>query len=133
MRSLMCARISRSGLVGKDSDNDVKVYGKMFGHIEYRCSAENIENTYVNCSDDGRQFFTGRETIQVNPRVNFTYTADLRLTRSSSSILDLKMTFGPLGGERPAGLVFTPDTGTPLTHGYTEFNGKRLTVDGLAP
>ena len=110
MRSLMRARISRSGLVRKANDIDVKVYGKMSGHIEYRRSAANIEKTYVNCSDDGRQVFTGPETMQVNPRGNSTYTADLRLTGSSSSILDLKMTFGPLGGERPAGLMFTPDT-----------------------
>jgi hypothetical protein len=48
--------------------------------------------------------------------------------------MELKMTFGPLGGERPAGLVFAPDaTGKALTYGYTEFNGKRLAVDGLAP
>jgi hypothetical protein len=122
------------GLVKKTADINVKVYGKASGHIEYRRSATNIEKVYVNFSDDGRDVYAGRETMQVNPRGNSTYTADVRVTGANPGVMDLKITFGPLGGAHPAGLLFTPDTsGAPLTHGYAEYKGKRLTVESLAP
>src|SRR5262249_34963803 len=122
------------GLVKKTNDIEVKVYGKASGHIEYRRSATNIEKVYVNFSDDGRDVYAGRETMQVNPRGNSTYTADVHVTGTNPGVMDLKITFGPLGGAHPAGLLFTPDTsGAPLTRGYAEYKGKRLKVDGLAP
>lgn len=122
------------GLVQKSNDIDVKVYGTVSGHITYRRTATTIEKVYVNFSDNGRRIYAGRETMQLNSRGNSTYTADLRLSGTDSGVMDLKMTFGPLSGERPAGLVFAPDpSGVPLTRGYAEYNRKRVTVDGLAP
>lgn len=118
----------------KADDVDVKVYGRKSGHITYRRSAERIEKTYVDFSDDGEKVYSGRETMQMNPGGNSTYTADVRLSGTKSGVMDLKVTFGPLRGDPPVALIFTPDaSGTPLTHGYAEYDGRRLEVDRLVP
>lgn len=122
------------GLVNKTQDIDVKVYGRASGHIEYRRSAASIEKTYVNFSDDGKSVYAGRETMQVNPRGNSTYTADVRLTGDKPGVMNLKMTFGPLSGSPAAKLIFDPDaSGTPQSGGYTEYAGQRLNVADLLP
>jgi hypothetical protein len=65
---------------------------------------------------------------------NSTYTADLRLSGANTGAMNLTMTFGPLGGDRPARLIFDQEaTGAPMSRGYAEYNGKRLTVDQLVP
>lgn len=123
-----------SSLVRKTNDTEIKVYGRASGHIEYRRSAGQISKIYVNYSDDGRSTYTGRETTQINMRGNSTYTADLRLSGPAPGRMQLTMTFGPLGGDRPARLVFDPDaTGAPSSRGYAEYGGKRLSVDQLVP
>lgn len=118
----------------KSQNIDVKVYGRASGHILYRRTPAGIEKTYVNFSDDGRDTYTGREATRSDPRGNSTYTADLRLSGSNSGAMNLTITFGPLAGERPARLVFDRNAaGVPMSRGYAEYNGRRLTVDQLAP
>jgi len=122
------------GLAAKSSNIDVKVYGKASGHIVYRRTPSSIEKTYVNYSDDGRNIFVGREAMQLNPRAFSTYTADLRLSGDKAGAMNLKMTFGPLGGDLPARLVFDKDaSGAPLSRGYAEYDGRRLNVESFAP
>jgi hypothetical protein len=121
-------------LVRKTTETDVKVYGRASGHIEYRRSPGRISKTYVNFSDDGRSSYSGTETTQINMGGNSTYTADLRLAGANTGAMTLTMTFGPLGGDRPARLIFDRDaTGAPMSRGFAEYNGKRLTVDQLVP
>jgi hypothetical protein len=116
-------------------DIDVKVYGRRSGYLRYRKNATGVvEKTYVDYSDDGQDVYSGAERLQADPRGNSTYTANIKLSGPRPGVMDLKMTFGPLGGESPARLIFTPDaSGVPLTHGDAEFGGQRLTVEGLVP
>jgi hypothetical protein len=115
-------------------DIDVKVYGKTSGYISYRRTPGGvIEKTYVDFSDDGRSVYSGTERTQADPRGRSTYTAKLKLTGPRPGEMDLKITFGPLGGELPAEIIFAPDSsGAPLTRGYAEYDGQRLSVDTLA-
>lgn len=114
---------------------NVKVYGRRSGYIEYRRTPEGVtRKTYVNFSDDGQSIYSGSESMEANPRGRSTYRAQLRLSGARSGIMDLAITFGPLGGRLPAQIIFAPDaSGTPLTHGYAEFEGMRLSVDTLLP
>lgn len=122
------------GLAAKASNIDVKVYGKVSGHIVYRRTPSSIEKIYTDYSDDGRNVYSGQEMMQLNPRAFSTYTADLRVSGDKPGVMDLKMTFGPLGGELPARLVFDRDaSGAPRSHGFAEYDGRRLTVESLAP
>lgn len=112
---------------------DVKVYGRSSGYLTYRRTlAGVIEKQYVNFSDDGRSTYSGMERLEANPRGRSTYTAKLQLTGPRPGVMDLKMTFGPLGGPRPAELIFTPDAaGVPMTHGYAEYAGRRIDASTL--
>lgn len=48
--------------------------------------------------------------------------------------MDMKITFGPLGGALPAQIVFSPDdAGKPQSYGYAEYAGRRLDVSALTP
>jgi hypothetical protein len=88
----------------------------------------------VNFSDDGAGVYSGSERMALNPQGRSTYTADVRLTGAKSGAMELQLTFGPIGDELPAYLVFDKDdAGKPLTHGYAEYDGQRLTVDTLVP
>lgn len=119
---------------GKPQNIDVKVYGQKLGHIAYRRTPTGIEKTYVNFSNDGHSIWNGRETMQPDPRGRSTYTADVTLTGEKPGIMKLKMTLGPLDGDLPAELIFAPDaSGTPLSHGYAEYGGKRLNIQDLTP
>ena len=121
-------------LVRKTNETDVKVYGRASGHIEYRRSATRISKTYVNYSDNARSTYSGRESMQINVQGNSTYSADLQVTGANTGAMNLTMTFGPLGGDQPARLIFDRDaTGAPMSRGYAEYNGKRLSVDRLVP
>lgn len=112
----------------------MKVHGRRSRYIQYRRSADTIEKVYVNFSDDGRDVYAGREAMRSNPRGNSTYSAELRVKGRDEGGMNLVMTFGPLGGDNPARLIFDKDaSGKSLSHGYAEFNGKRLTVDTLIP
>src|SRR3546814_16913490 len=72
--------------------------------------------------------------MQANPRGRSTYTAQIKLAGSTPGAMDLKMTFGPLGGKLPAPLVFTADeAGRPLTQGHAEYDGRRIDVRTLVP
>lgn len=122
------------GLVKKSRDIDVKVYCRVSGQIAYRRTPTHIEKTYTNYSDDGRAIYAGRETTDLNPTGTSTYVTDLRVTGAKTGAMDLKLSFGPLGGERPARINFDRDaSGVPLTHGFAEYDGQRLTVETLAP
>ena len=115
-------------------DINVKVYGRKSGYISYRRTPDGVvEKTYVDFSDDGRSTYSGTERTAANPQGRSTYTAKLKLSGPKAGVMDLKMTFGPLRGELPAEIIFAPDSsGVPLTHGYVEYDGRRLTVDALA-
>lgn len=120
----------------KTREIDAKVYGKHSGHITYRRTpAGVIEKTYSNFSDDGLHVYTGRETMQNNPRGTSIYTADVSLTGPKPGVMKLKMTFGPATDfYKPTKILFTPDaSGVPLSNGYTEYDGKRLDVSSLTP
>jgi hypothetical protein len=123
------------GYARASQDINVKVYGRKAGYITYRHTAAGlIEKTYVGFSDDGQNTYSGSERMEVNPRGHSTYTARVTLSGPRPGTMDLKMTFGPLGANPPARIIFTPDeTGSPLTHGYVEYEGQRLTVDTLSP
>ena len=48
--------------------------------------------------------------------------------------MKLQITFGPLGGPKPAAIDFTPQAdGQPRSRGFAEYGGRRLSVDRLAP
>lgn len=124
--------------VRKSSDIDVKVYGRHSGYIQYRRTMTGmggtIEKRYVDYSDDGQSVYTGSETMRIDPRGRSTYTANVKLAGPRPGVMNLKITFGPLGGELPAKLVFARDqSGQPLTHGFAEYGGRRLNVDRLVP
>lgn len=114
---------------------DVKVYGRHSGYITYRRTPQGVtEKTYFDFSDDGKSFYSGSEKMVANPRGQSTYTAKLSLKGPRPGTMDLQMTFGPLGGDLPARLIFAPDgKGVPLTHGYAEYDGRRIDVDKMAP
>lgn len=116
-------------------DIEAKVYGRRSGYIEYRRTPDGVvQKTYVDFSDDGRSVYSGVERTAANPRGRSTYTARLKLSGPRPGVMDLKITFGPLGGAHPAQIIFAPDaSGAPLTRGYVEYDGRRLTVDALAP
>lgn len=121
---------------GKAQDIDVKVYGRHSGHITYRRTpAGLIEKTYTNYSDDGRQVWSGRETMQNNPRGNSTYAADITLTGPRPGVMKLKMTFGPATDfYEPTRLLFgASPSGAPLSQGYAEYDKRRLEVGSLIP
>jgi len=117
----------------KSHDIDVKVYGRKSGYITYRRTPKgSIEKTYVNFSDENGIVYSGRETMQANPRGRSTYTADIKLSGPKPGVMKLTMTFGPLQGEYPAELILTPDpAGEPTSRGYTEYGGRRLDVADL--
>ncbi|HUD30997.1 MAG TPA: hypothetical protein VMQ93_19200 [Novosphingobium sp.] len=122
------------GLAEATKEAHVKVYGRASGYITYDRTASSITKTYVNFSDDGASTYEGRERTQADPRANSTYEADVRLTGKRSGVMKLKMTFGPLGGPTPARIVFERDTaGTPASHGYAQFEGRRIEVGSLVP
>ena len=114
---------------------DVKVYGRKSGHIEYHRAPNGItEKVYVDFSDDGRQTYSGSEKLVANPRGRSTYTANVRLTGPKSGIMDLKISFGPLGGKLPAEILFGQEQdGTAMTRGYVEYGGQRLNAERLRP
>jgi hypothetical protein len=115
-------------------DVDVKVYGHASGFIRYRRTGPTIEKTYSDFSDDGRAVYSGRETTTVNPAGNSVYNADLRLAGPKAGVMAMQVTFGPLGGPRPAALSFAPDaSGQPATRGYAQYNGLRLEASALVP
>lgn len=114
---------------------DVKVYGRHSGYIKYRRTAKGaIEKTYVDFSDNGDEIYSGSEQLQANPGGRSTYTAKIKLVGSKPGAMDLKITFGPLGGALPAEIVFDADpSGKPLTQGYAEYDGRRIDVGSLLP
>ncbi|MDP3676680.1 MAG: hypothetical protein Q8R44_16545 [Novosphingobium sp.] len=120
----------------KPRDIDVKVYGRQSGHLTYRRTPQGvIEKSYVNFSDDGQHVYVGRETMQSNPRGNSTYIADVALTGPRPGTMRLNLTFGPATSfYEMTRILFTPDaSGKPLSHGYAEYDGKRLKVEDLTP
>lgn len=115
---------------------DVKVYGRHSGFITYiRTPTGRIEKTYVNFSDDGRNVYSGRETMDYNPRAQSTYLADVTLTGPKPGRMDLRMTFGPATDfYNPTKILFAPDaSGKPLSSGSVEYDGQRLDVSELLP
>ncbi|MCL4673538.1 MAG: hypothetical protein KJZ64_11515 [Sphingomonadaceae bacterium] len=120
----------------QSKDIDVKVYGRHSGHIAYsRTPAGRIEKTYVNFSDDGQNVYSGRETMDYNPRANSTYRADVTLTGPKPGRMNLRMTFGPATDfYNPTKILFAPDaSGQPLSSGFVEYDGQRLDVSELLP
>jgi hypothetical protein len=116
-------------------DFDVKVYGRASGYLTYRSTADGtMEKVYHDFSDDGRNVYSGSERMQGNPRGRSTYTADVALKGPTPGEMKLKITFGPLGGERPSQILFENDTsGRPLSLGYAQYGTKRLEVSSLVP
>lgn len=120
----------------QSKDIDVKVYGRHSGYITYsRTPAGRIEKAYVNFSDDGRNVYSGRETMNYNPRANSTYLADVTLTGPKPGRMNLRMTFGPATDfYNPTKILFAPDaSGQPLSSGFAEYDGRRLDVSELLP
>jgi hypothetical protein len=120
----------------KSKDIDVKVYGRSSGYITYRRTpAGRIEKTYVNFSDDGQNVYSGRETMDYNPRANSTYWADVTLAGPKAGRMTLRMTFGPATDfYNPTRILFAPDaSGQPLSSGFAEYGGQRLNVSDLLP
>ncbi len=115
-------------------DIDVKVYGRASGYIQYKRTPEAIVKTYVDFSDDGKSAYSGRETTMSNPKGISVYTADITLSGQDQGRMDLTISFGPISGEVPATIIFTPNAnGVPLSRGYAEYNGRRLNVSDLLP
>lgn len=122
------------GLAKRDQDVQQRVYGKVSGYLDYRRSRGVTEKTYVGFSDDGRHVYRGYERMNANPSATSVYTAAIDLVGSISGVMHLTVTFGPLGGNRPAQLIFTPQAdGQPASRGYAEYGGRRLDVADLVP
>lgn len=117
------------------SNIDVKVYGRHSGYLVYRRTPTGLfEKTYVDYSDDGQSVYSGRERMEANPRGRSTYTADVQLKGPRPGVMNLKITFGPLGGAKPAALIFSADeNGAPLSRGHAQYDGQRIDVDALVP
>jgi hypothetical protein len=121
-------------LAGRSHQIDVKVYGRASGYIAYHRTPALIEKVYVNFSDDGRTVWSGREATQINPRGNSSYMADLQVSGEHSGVMDLTVTFGPLGGAHPASLLLAPDAaGRAQSRGFAEYQGQRLDLSKLVP
>jgi hypothetical protein len=120
---------SKSGVI------DVKVYGKHSGYVTYRRTPDGVTaKAYFAFSDDGKSTYSGSERMAADPQSRSTYIADVRVTGQHHGTMDLKMTFGPLFGPKPAEILFAPDdAGVPLSHGYTEFDGRRIDVETMVP
>ncbi len=113
---------------------DVKVFGRASGSIHYVRAGARTEKTYTNFSDDGRETYDGQEMMLADPRGRSTYTADVRLTGPKPGVMAMQITSGPLGGPRPAAIIFAPDEpGKPATRGYVQFAGQRLAASALLP
>lgn len=114
---------------------DLRVYGRHTGYINYRrTNAGLIEKRYENYSDDGQSFWSGSERTIANPLVGATYVADVRLTGNEQGRMDIRMSFGPLGAQPPAAIIFAPDeAGVPQSRGYAEYRGQRREVAVLVP
>lgn len=114
---------------------DVRVYGRHSGHIDYRRAADGTTTkSYEQFSDDGRSIFSGSERMVANPAGRSVYTADITLSGERHGRMDLTMVFGPLGGPLPAQIIFeADDAGRPASHGYAEYEGRRLEVADLRP
>lgn len=122
------------GLARRDQTLDLRVYGKVSGHILYRRAGGLVEKTYVDFSDDGQHVYRGFERMDANPRAKSTYTAAIDLVGSVPGAMHLTVTFGPLAGDLPARLIFTDEgDGRPASRGYAEYGGKRLDVTDLVP
>jgi hypothetical protein len=121
-------------LATRDREIDARVYGKVSGHLEYRRKGGRIEKTYSDFSDDGRHVYSGFERMDADPRGQSTYTAAIDLTGEIPGAMHLTVTFGPLSGDRPARLDFSPDaSGAPASRGFAEYRGRRLEVAALVP
>lgn len=122
-----------------EADIGVIVYGKHSGYLTYKQQKPNRfqslhEKRYYDFSDDGDSVFNGAEIMNANLAGNSVYTADVTLTGSKPGKMKLKATFGRLGGAGvvPARLIFDEDaSGEPQTGGFVEYDGKRLTFEGL--
>jgi hypothetical protein len=119
----------------KSHDIDVKVYGRKSGYLTYRRTPKgSIEKTYVDFSDENGMVYSGRETMQVNPRGRSTYTADITLSGPKPGAMKLSMTFGPIEGERPAELIVAADqAGGAMSRGYVEYGGRRVNAADFVP
>lgn len=123
-----------SSLAARTQNMDVKVYGRTSGYLTYRRTPATIEKRYFDFSDDGRNVYSGAETLQLNMGGRSTYVADVTLAGPQPGRMDLKLTFGPLGGNRPATIIFDKDeSGAPLTRGYAQMGDRRLDVSALVP
>jgi len=121
-----------------EADTDVIVYGKHSGYLTFKQQKPNrLESThekrYFDFSDDGDAVYNGVEFMDANLVGNSVYTADITLTGSKPGEMKLKATFGPLaGGGEPARLIFDDDASGELqTGGYVEYDGQRLTFEGI--
>ena len=120
----------------KAHDIDVKVYGRKSGYIIYKRTPTGlIEKVYVDFSDDGRQVYTGRESMQSNPRGNSTYTADVTLAGPRPGRMKLRLTFSAARDfYSPTKIVFAEDAaGAPLSSGFAEYGGQRFEMSSLIP
>jgi hypothetical protein len=124
------------------ADIDVMVYGKHSGYITFMQEKRfggvfsTHEKCYYDFSDDGDAVYNGCEEMDAFLGGNSVYTADVELTGSKPGVMKLKATFGALGGPavvtEPAQLIFDEDaSGEPQTGGYVEYDGKRLTFEGI--
>jgi hypothetical protein len=118
---------------------DVIVHGKHSGYLTFKQLKPSLlrsthEKRYYDFSDDGETVLSGEEIMDANLGGNSVYTADLKLTGPKPGEMKLKATFGPLGGGGvvPARLIFDEDeSGEPQTRGFVEYDGKRLTFEGI--
>lgn len=120
-------------------DLDVRVDGNHSGYIAYRRLSDGalstlIEKRYVNFSDDGKNFYNGVEKMQKLPASNSVYTSNVEVTGQEAGRMELKITFGPIRDKLPAKILFDVDeSGSAQTTGFSEYIGKRLSVESLIP
>ncbi len=109
-----------------------QIAGKSSGYVILSYTGT-MEAQYINYSDDGVNFYNGYEKSSINFTGESSYEANLQLTGPIPGIMNLRATFGPIFGVKPAcPLLFDIGAdGQCKSYGYATYNGVTLYINDL--